>query len=123
MRRYNIITRALQYIRLAWAKPECSSGDVILDSFKPLYAFTVVRMSSVIWGWQQYFTELAQFLIHANMRNLGLADEDGSANIVERLQVHHVSRSRSFPSQCLPLSNEDLYSKSDCYQAACGSHY
>ena len=43
-----------------------------------------IRMSSVIWGWKKYF---AQFLTHAN-RNLGLADEDGSANIVEILQVY-----------------------------------
>ena len=38
-----------------------------------------IRMSSVIWGWQQYFVPV---LTHAN-RNLGLADEDSSANIVE----------------------------------------
>ena len=43
-----------------------------------------IRMSSVIWGWKKYF---AQFLTHAN-RNLRLADEDGSANIVEILQVY-----------------------------------
>ena len=43
-----------------------------------------IRMSSVIWGWKKYF---AQFLSHAN-RNLGLADEDGSANIMEILQVY-----------------------------------
>ena len=75
--RYNILcSRA--------PNPECSSGDVILDRFKPLCAFSVLRMSSIIWGWQQYFAELAHFLIYAN-RKLGLADEDGSANIVERL--------------------------------------
>ena len=35
-------------------------------------------------GVEKYF---AQFLTHAN-RNLGLADEDGSANIVEILQIY-----------------------------------
>ena len=43
-------------------------------------------------GWQQYFAELAQFLTHVN-KNLGLADEDGSVNIVERLQVRNMSHS------------------------------
>ena len=52
-------------------------------------------MSNVsVWGWQQYFAELAQFLGHAN-RNLGVADEDFSSNVMERLQVHRLHRFRS----------------------------
>jgi len=43
-------------------------------------------MANVIWGWQQYFAELTEFLRHAN-RNLGSADEDYSAHIIERFQV------------------------------------
>ena len=43
-----------------------------------------IRMSSVFDGGKNTF---AQFLTHAN-RNLGLADEDSSANIVEILQVY-----------------------------------
>ena len=43
-------------------------------------------MTSVIWGWQQYFAELTDFLRYAD-RNFGIADEERSAHIIERLQV------------------------------------
>ena len=39
-------------------------------------------MTSVIWGWQQYFSELTDFLRYAN-RNFGTANEEHSAHIIE----------------------------------------
>lgn len=46
---------------------------------------STVRVANV-WGWEQYFNELIIFLRHAN-RNLGTADWNHAAHIIERLQV------------------------------------
>ena len=76
MRRYNI-------------RHWCTLNGVLLDRswcLLPCVSTHCYIMSTIIWGWQQYFAELAQFLDYAN-RNLGLADEDCSANITDRLQV------------------------------------
>ena len=105
MRRYTVLRRRA---RLMWHNRE--NG----------YKRSGHARVSVIWGWQQYFAELAQFLTHTN-RNLGLTDKDSSANIVERLQVRHMSRSRSHTSQWLLLF-PDLCSKPNSYQAAFANH-
>ena len=43
-------------------------------------------MSNVsVWGWQQYFAELAQFLGHAN-RNLGVANKYFSSNVLNTFE-------------------------------------
>ena len=53
-------------------------------------------MSNVsVWGWQQYFAELAQFLGHAN-RNLGVADEDFSSNVFNTFEEKYSSATPRF---------------------------
>ena len=47
-------------------------------------------MSNIL-GWEQYFSELTEFLRNAN-RHFGCVDVDHSTHIIERLQVRNVMK-------------------------------